>query len=77
MGEDKVKIGGGQVTRPSQIVGIATKIVERRAVQHKEMELGSYLIACPGKFCTQMRNLKRQKLSRTNLLTMIIYLLMT
>lgn len=63
--------------RPSQIVGTATKIVKRRVVQQKEMGLGSYLIACPGKFCTQKRNLKRQKLSMTNLLTTIIYLLVT
>ena len=72
-----MKIEGGQVTRPSQLVGIATKIVERRVAEQKEMGLGSYLTSCPGKFCTQKRNSKRQKLSRTNLLTMIIYLLMT
>lgn len=59
------------------MVGIATKIVKRRVVEQKEMGLGSYLMACPGKFCTQKRNLKQQKLSRTNILTMIIYLLMT
>lgn len=41
------------------------------------MGLRNYLMACPGKNCIQQRHLKRQELSRTNLLTVIIYALMT
>lgn len=44
-----MRIAGGQVTGPSQMVGIATKIVKRRFVEQKEMRPGSYLTACPGK----------------------------
>lgn len=71
-GRDKVETGHGQGTRPSQMVGIAN--FQRRVVQQKEMGLGSCLTACPGKYCTRERNLK---LSRTNLLTLVIYPLMT